>query len=150
MKSHVTRSAEECQELTASRNFIRTNRFGSRITRRRRRRHAVAWRLEFQGLFQVSNIEERHDIRQTWKSTPFFPLRKFPANRISLTDEGTLNRLLVPLLEEYRTEYIDYFETRIERREDSNTFSKYFRMKLTFSIRSINIYQCCYFHHWKG
>lgn len=131
MKSHVTRSAEECQELTASRNFIRTNRFGSRITRRRRRRrHAVAWRLEFQGLFQVSNIEERHDIRQTWKSshepTPFFPLRKFPANRISLTDEGTLNRfrrLLVPLLEEY----IDYFETRIERREDLNTFSKYFR-----------------------
>ena len=121
MKSHVTR-----QELTASRNFIRTNRFGSRITRRRRRRHAVAWRLEFQGLFQVSNIEERHDIRQTWKSTPFFPLRKFPANRISLTDEGMLNRfrrLLVPLLEEY----IDYFETRIERREDLNTFSKYFR-----------------------
>ena len=32
-------------------------------------------------------------------------------------------RLLVPLLEEY----IDYFETRIERREDLNTFSKYFR-----------------------
>lgn len=154
MKSHVTRSAEECQELTASRNFIRTNRFGSRITRRRRRRrHAVAWRLEFQGLFQVSNIEERHDIRQTWKSshepTPFFPLPKFPANRISLTDEGTLNRfrrLLVPLLEEY----IDYFETRIERREDSNTFSKYFRMKLTFSIRSKLIFTSCYFHHWKG
>lgn len=81
----ATLHAEECQELTASRNFIRTNRFGSRITRRRRRRHAVAWRLEFQGLFQVSNIEEERDIRQTWKSsqpTTFsFHQNSPPANR---------------------------------------------------------------------
>lgn len=139
MKSHVTRSAEECQELTASRNFIRTNRFGSRITRRRRRRHAVAWRLEFQGLFQVSNIEERHDIRQTWKSshepTPFFPPRKFPANRISLTDEGTLNRfrrLLVPLLEEYIEQNISILKRGLKEGKIRIPFPNIFETELTY------------------